>query len=156
MLPMDLAWLLPYTSSLFFCLLIFFLVWTGVAPENALIKKKIKFSSYIRKLRWDWFQSHIWLTAFILNICAFPHILGSLSLYMTLQPIPSEFPYIWGKSPFSFLSVWRLVVSNSGRAGDGYLWAIGVTFLGWRHCCTGVWGHLNFTHDSFCSKSTRF
>jgi hypothetical protein len=25
-------------------------------------------------------------------ICAFPHILGSPSLYMTLQPLPSEFP----------------------------------------------------------------
>jgi hypothetical protein len=28
------------------------------------------------------------------NICAFPHILGSPSSYMTLHPIPSEFPYI--------------------------------------------------------------
>jgi hypothetical protein len=28
------------------------------------------------------------------NICAFPHILGSPSLYMTLHPIQSEFPYI--------------------------------------------------------------
>jgi hypothetical protein len=27
-------------------------------------------------------------------ICAFPHILGSPSSYMTLQRIPSEFPYI--------------------------------------------------------------
>jgi hypothetical protein len=30
------------------------------------------------------------------NICAFPHILGSLASYMTLHPIPSEFPYTWG------------------------------------------------------------
>ncbi len=31
------------------------------------------------------------------DICAFPHILGSPSSYMTLHPIPSEFPYNWGK-----------------------------------------------------------
>jgi hypothetical protein len=39
-----------------------------------------------------------------LNICAFPHIhvLGSPSSYMTLQPIPSEFPYISGKFRFLF------------------------------------------------------
>jgi hypothetical protein len=36
------------------------------------------------------------------NICAFPHILGSPSSYMTLHPIPSEFPYIWGT--FCFVS----------------------------------------------------
>jgi hypothetical protein len=28
------------------------------------------------------------------NICAFPHILGVPSSYMTLHPIISEFPYI--------------------------------------------------------------
>jgi hypothetical protein len=28
------------------------------------------------------------------NICAFPHILGSHSSYMTLQLLQSEFPYI--------------------------------------------------------------
>ncbi len=36
------------------------------------------------------------------NICAFPHILGSPSLYMTLQLLYSEFPYIWGKFDFLF------------------------------------------------------
>ncbi len=36
------------------------------------------------------------------NICAFLHILGSPSSYMTLHPIPSEFPYIWGKLCFLF------------------------------------------------------
>ncbi len=35
------------------------------------------------------------------NIFAFPHILGSPSSYMTLHPIPSVFPNIWGE--FSFL-----------------------------------------------------
>ncbi len=39
------------------------------------------------------------------NICAFPHILGSPSSYMTLQPILSKFPYIWGKFSFLFLLV---------------------------------------------------
>jgi hypothetical protein len=29
-----------------------------------------------------------------LNICEFPHKLGSPSSYMTLQPILSEFPYV--------------------------------------------------------------
>jgi hypothetical protein len=37
------------------------------------------------------------------NICAFSHILGSPSSYMTLHPIPYEFPYIWGQ--FCFLSI---------------------------------------------------
>jgi hypothetical protein len=40
---------------------------------------------------------HIWL-----NICAFTHILGGPSSYMTLQLLHSEFPYIRGK--FDFLS----------------------------------------------------
>ncbi len=37
------------------------------------------------------------------NICAFPHILGSPeSSYMTLHPVPSEFPYICLKFCFLF------------------------------------------------------
>ncbi len=40
---------------------------------------------------------HIWG-----NICAFPHILGSPSSYMTLQLLNSEFPCIWGKFYFLF------------------------------------------------------
>ncbi len=51
-------------------------------------------------------QSHIWLTASSYsiwgNICAFPHILGSPFLYMTLQLLHSEFPYLWGKFDFLF------------------------------------------------------
>ncbi len=31
------------------------------------------------------------------NSCAFPHILGSPSSFMTLHPIPFEFPYMWGQ-----------------------------------------------------------
>ncbi len=33
------------------------------SPPHTLIKKKIKFSSYIRKFRMEQLQSHIWLTA---------------------------------------------------------------------------------------------
>jgi hypothetical protein len=35
-----------------------------------------------------------------ISICAFPHILGSPSLYMTLQPLSSEFPKFY----FFFIS----------------------------------------------------
>ena len=38
---------------------------------------------------YDYRLSHIWG-----NICAFPHILGSPSLFMTLQLLHSEFPYL--------------------------------------------------------------
>ncbi len=71
-----------------------------VQAQVTLIKKEIKFpqiegdseesvanaKSYMtnRLLIYD-----IWL-----NICAFPHILGNPSSYMTLQPILSEFPHI--------------------------------------------------------------
>ncbi len=59
-------------------------------------------------------RSHIWLMASSYmdiwgNICTLPHILGSLSSYMTLQLLHSEFPYIWGKTDFLFYqcSSWR-------------------------------------------------
>ncbi len=74
-----------------------------VARWATLIKKKAKFSSYIgksgskRSYMYDLRPPHIWL-----NICAFPHILGSPSSYMTLQPLPSEYPNIWGKFLFLF------------------------------------------------------
>ncbi len=72
--------------------------------HEALIKKKRKVSSYIKKFGGEQLKSHIWLTSTSYmskySICAFPHILGSPSSYTTLQPIPPEFPYIWGN--FSF------------------------------------------------------
>jgi len=45
------------------------------------MKKKVKFSLYIRKLRRKRLQSHIWLMPpqIWLNICTFPHVLGSPS-----------------------------------------------------------------------------
>ncbi len=39
------------------------------------------------------------------NICSFPPTLGSPSSYMTLQLLPSEFPYIRGICIFFFISV---------------------------------------------------
>ncbi len=39
------------------------------------------------------------------NICAFPHILGSASSYMTLHPIPSDFNIDEKNFVFFFISV---------------------------------------------------
>ncbi len=82
------------------------MVFSGSWAVSALIKKKIKFSSYIRKFRVEQLQSHIWLTASSYciwgNKCAFPHILGSPSSYMTLQLLHSEFPYMCGIFDFLF------------------------------------------------------
>ncbi len=68
----------------------------------ALIKKKIKFSPYIS----EGSGAKSYMTNDLLiygeNICAFPHILGSPSSNMTLHPIPSRIPYIWGKFCFLF------------------------------------------------------
>ncbi len=76
-------------------------------------KKENKFSSYIRRFRRIGVGAKSYMTNDLLiygeNICAFPHILGSPFSYMTLHPIPSEFPYrcyIWWKILFSFLSVY--------------------------------------------------
>ena len=52
------------------------------------------------------------------NICAFPHILGSPSSYMTLHPIPSEFPYICGKKEKGGSGT-VLIVSWSTEKVDG-------------------------------------
>ncbi len=73
---------------------------------GTLIKKKIKFSTYIRKFRVEQLQSHIWLTASLymgkyLRIFFLPpHFLGSPSSYMTLKLLHSEFSYIWGNFYF--------------------------------------------------------
>ncbi len=44
--------------------------------------------------------------------CVFPHILGSPSSYMTLHPIPFEFPYIRGKICFLFYQCTDTCVRN--------------------------------------------
>ena len=66
------------------------------SSTSTLIKKKIKFSSFIRKFIRARLQSHILLkpSHIWLKICTFPHELGSTSSCMTLQPIPSVFPCI--------------------------------------------------------------
>ncbi len=70
-------------------------------------KKQIKVSSYIKKFRREQLQSHTWLTACSwLNICAFPHILGNPSSYMTLQPLPNLSSLIYEENfIFFFISV---------------------------------------------------
>jgi hypothetical protein len=56
-----------------------------------LIKKKIKFSSYIMKFTMEQLQK-----SYMTNgVCAFPQILGRPSSYMTLQLLPAEFPFIY-------------------------------------------------------------
>ncbi len=70
-------------------------------------KENIIFLIY-KEIQRDRVQSHIWLMAssyMVKNVCAFPHILGRHSSYMTLHPIPSEYPYIWGNFIFFFISV---------------------------------------------------
>ncbi len=88
-----------------------------------LIKKNTEFSSYIRKSRRERLQSHIWLA-----ICAFPHILGRSSSYMTSQLLPSGVPYIWGKFYFLFyqctircsLRSWHLMNYDTWRGVPGF------------------------------------
>ncbi len=76
-----------------------------------LIKKKIKFSSYIGKFREEQLQNHIWLTA-----SSYMGKYFRISSYirkpflMTLQLLHSEFPYLWGK--FSFLFYQCRVLSS--------------------------------------------
>jgi hypothetical protein len=61
-----------------------------------------------------------------LNICGFPHILGSPSSYMTLQPLPSKFPYIRGKFSFLFYQC-GLGEKIKVRAGCGNGRCVGTT-----------------------------
>ncbi len=69
-------------------------------------KKKIKCSSYIRKFRPEQLQRQSW--GFLIYeemrklAQIFSHIWGVRKSYITLQPLPSEFPYIWGKFNFLF------------------------------------------------------
>ncbi len=70
-------------------------------------KKDNKSFLIFKEIKRNRVQSHMWLTRppvliYGGNICVFPHILGSPSSYMTFHPIPSEFPYIWGKFCFLF------------------------------------------------------
>ncbi len=86
-----------------------------ITKKCARIKKKIKISSYIRKFRRDRVQSHIWLTASSTTtkyLCISSYIRNPNS-FMTFHRIPSEFPYIWGKSSFIFICVVSWVFSQN-------------------------------------------
>ncbi len=83
-------------------------------------KKKIKIFLLYMEIQRDRVKSHIWLTASsdmvkYLRISSYIRNLGSPSSYRTFHPIPSEFPYIWGKFCISFLSVCRSRVYEMSR-----------------------------------------
>ncbi len=67
-------------------------------------KKINKNSSFIRKSRRERLLSQIWLTAssYMTKYLRISSSTRNPSSYMTLQPLPSEFPYIWGKFLFLF------------------------------------------------------
>ncbi len=109
-----------HLSALFLNLSLYFFV--SPCPFSsvfALIKKKIKFSSHIRKFRnseIQQLQSHKWLPAssYMMKYnCAFPHILGSPpSSFRTLQLLHSAFPYIYEENfIFFFISAFPLSVA---------------------------------------------
>ncbi len=81
---------------------------------NTVIKNKIKFSSNIGNSKGSGAKSYMTNDLLIYgeNICTFPHMLGSPSSYMTLHPIPSEFPYISGKFSFLFIRVGNHHMAN--------------------------------------------
>ncbi len=52
------------------------------------------------KFRWDQLHSHIWgrASSYMINTQTFKHTYEeAVSAYKTFQPIPSEYPYTWGK-----------------------------------------------------------
>ncbi len=72
--------------------------------EGALIKKKIKFSSYIRKFRRDQLQSHIWLTVslYIVKYLRISSYFRKPFLIYDFATDPIWISYIWGKFFFLF------------------------------------------------------
>ncbi len=73
---------------------------------NGLIKKKIKFSWYLRKFSWSSCkvinEEGLPNTVYEENAQIFNHIWGGRQSYMTLQLLRSEFPYLWGTIDFLF------------------------------------------------------
>ncbi len=55
------------------------------------------------------------------NAQIFSHILGGRSSYMTLQPLPSGFPYIWGKFCFLFYQCAMTIIAS--LAGKPNSWS---------------------------------
>ncbi len=91
-----------------------------------LLKKIIKFFLYIRKFRREQLQSHIWLTASsymgkCLRISSY--IRKPYLIYMTLQLLHSEFPYIWGKFYFLFYQCIMVKCDLRRDYGD-YIWPV--------------------------------
>ncbi len=68
------------------------------------------------------------LLIYVENICAFPHILGSPSSYMTLHPSPSEFPYtVYAENlVFFFISVPPVneLPYGAGCFGKGFIFIL--------------------------------
>ncbi len=78
--------------------------------DPTLKKRETQFSSYIRKSRRERLQSHIWLTA-----SSYMTKFLRISSYLTLEPLPFEFPHIWGKFSFFFISADHHVYNNIHR-----------------------------------------
>ncbi len=68
------------------------LIYFSAQMQHTLIKKKNKFPHISGNSVGSGAKSYM-TNGLLIEICAFPHILGSPSSYMTLHPIPSEFPY---------------------------------------------------------------
>ncbi len=79
---------------------------------STLIKKKIKFSAYLRKFRMEQLQSHIWLTTFSYmgKYLQISHIIRKpfLKYDFASAPLWISLYSIWWKFYFIFLSVYRL------------------------------------------------
>ncbi len=90
-------------------------------------KKENQISSYLRKFRMEQLQSRIWLRAssymgkyFRISSYTYQEALPHIWV-MTLQLLHSEFPYIWGKFNFFFISA---VLPTFGKIFRPF-WAFG-------------------------------
>jgi hypothetical protein len=88
----------------------------------ALIKNKIKFSSYIRKFILEQLQSHIWLTAssYMGKYLRISSYIRKPFLIYTLQLLHSKFHCIWGKFDFLFYQCghWAAPVRATGAVPE--------------------------------------
>ncbi len=98
----DAAWsastLLKVASNIANCLIMY------RRSDPTLIKKKIKFSPFIRKFKLEQLQSHIWLTAssYIGKYLRISSYIRKPFLIYYFATAPTEFLYIWGKFDFLF------------------------------------------------------
>ncbi len=125
--------------------------------KPTLIKKKIKFYSYIRKFIRERLQSHIWLSASskmtkYLRISSYT-VLESHSSFMTCNHSRLNFPYIWDIFKFFFISVSykRLKTACSRRVyymafllktSRNWFWSLPLSFriesTNWRNLYTHI------------------